>query len=58
MNNNLYNTPRFYFIFKIRMGTRKGFFEIYRKFGHGLSRTLASPDLVGPDTYEGVLISP
>ena len=33
------------------MGTRKDFFEMCRQFGHALSKTFASPDLVGPDTY-------
>jgi len=51
INNNLYKTPRFYFLFEIRMGTRKDFFEIYGQFGHALSKTFASPDLVGADTY-------
>jgi hypothetical protein len=51
INNNLYKAPRFYFIFKILMGTRKDFFEVCRQFGHALSKTFASPDVVGPDTY-------
>ena len=33
------------------MGTRKDFFEMFRQYGHALSKTFASPDLVGPDTY-------
>jgi len=30
-------------LFKIPMGTRKGLFEIYRKFGHAPSKSFASP---------------
>ena len=32
-------------LFKILMGTRKDFFEIYRQFWHAPSKTFASPGL-------------
>jgi hypothetical protein len=43
INNNLYKAPRFYFIFKILMGTRKDFFEVCRKFESAHSKMFASP---------------
>jgi hypothetical protein len=41
-------------LFKIRVGTRKCLFEIYRQFGHAPSKRFASPEL---DDREGGLIS-
>ena len=45
--------------FKIFMGTRNSFFEIYREFGHAPSKRFASPRLQRDDERENaVFITP
>jgi hypothetical protein len=43
INNNYGTFQDLILLFKISMGTRKNFFEIHRKFGHGHSKRFASP---------------
>ena len=43
MNNNCGRLQDFIVFFKIPMGTRKDFFEMYRKFGHELSERFTIP---------------
>ena len=45
INNNFWQTPRPYFLSKIRMGTQKDFFEIYRQFEYAPTKRLANPRL-------------
>ena len=43
INNNCGELKTFLLFFKIPMGRRKNFFEIYRQFGHAPSKRFASP---------------
>jgi hypothetical protein len=45
MNNNYGRIQSLILLFKIPMGTRMDFFEIYRQFGHAPSKRFASPAL-------------
>jgi len=50
--NDSYGRPQdLILLFKIRMGTRKDSFEIYRKFGQAPTKRLASPGLYGYFSY-------
>jgi hypothetical protein len=44
INNNYYGRPQdLILLYKIPMGTRQKFFEIYRKFGHAPSKNFRQP---------------
>jgi hypothetical protein len=49
INNNYGSLQDLILLFKIFMGTRKSFFEIYRQFGHAPSKRFASPGLQRDD---------
>jgi hypothetical protein len=45
INNSYGRLPDLILLFKITIGTREDFFEIYRQFGYAPSKTFASPIL-------------
>jgi hypothetical protein len=45
VNNNYGRIRDLILLFKIRMGTRNNFFEVYRQLGHAPSKWVASPAL-------------
>jgi hypothetical protein len=59
--NNNNNNNNLILLFKIPMGTRKNFFEIYKPFGHAPSKRFATPSLsciLGLDKFLAVDFDP
>ena len=50
INSNYGRLQYLILLFKIPTGTRKDFFEIYRQFGHALSKRFASPGVDNTST--------